>query len=305
MSIKETMAQNRNTVKISLVIADVDGTLLTDDKTLTPRARNAVRALHEAGIAFAITSGRPPRGMAMLIEPLQLWTPIAGFNGGIFVTPHMKVIEEHVLEPEAAQHAVEIILRSQADAWVYTGTEWLVRNPDAPHVAHEQSVVKFAPKIVADFGSAPCRVVKIVAVSDDRGLAAHCETDLRQELGAHASVVRSQPYYVDATHQNANKGVVLATLSRHLAIPAGRILTIGDMPSDVLMFVRSGISVAMGNAAPEVKAQAMFVTDSCNDDGFAKAIEKFVLQAPPAAADRGTEKRVARSATVGGDDRTD
>ncbi len=291
--------------EISLVIADVDGTLVTTDKILTPRARHAVMTLDEAGIAFAVTSGRPPRGMAMLIEPLKLRTPIAGFNGGIFVTPEMKVIEEHVLEPKAAQHAVDIILRCQADAWVYTGTVWLVRNPDAPHVAHEQSVVKFAPKIVADLGPALTHAVKIVAVRDDPEIAARCETTLRQELGAHASVVRSQPYYVDVTHQNANKGVVLATLSRHLAIPPERVLTIGDMPSDVLMFVRSGISVAMGNAAPEVKARATFVTDSCNDEGFAKAIEKFVLQPSAAAADRRMKRGATRSATAGGDDWTD
>ena len=72
---------------ISLLIADVDGTLVTEDKVLTERARAAVHRLHEAGVGFAITSGRPPRGMAMLIEPLALDTPIAGFNGGVYVEP--------------------------------------------------------------------------------------------------------------------------------------------------------------------------------------------------------------------------
>ena len=70
---------------ISLLLADVDGTLVTEQKVLTERARAAVMALRERGIRFAITSGRPPRGMAMLIEPLRLDSPIAGFNGGAFV----------------------------------------------------------------------------------------------------------------------------------------------------------------------------------------------------------------------------
>ena len=73
--------------KISLLLADVDGTLVTRDKILTDRAKAAVRHLREAGIRLAITSGRPPKGMAMLIEPLRLETPIAGFNGGLFVRP--------------------------------------------------------------------------------------------------------------------------------------------------------------------------------------------------------------------------
>src|ERR1700674_4590584 len=127
--------------RISLVVADVDGTLVTADKVLTPRAGAAVRALHTAGIAFAITSGRPPRGMAMLIDPLALQTPIAGFNGGILVKPDMTVMEEHVLAGDAARRALEVILHNGMDAWVYSRKDWLVRDPNAPHVAREQWTV--------------------------------------------------------------------------------------------------------------------------------------------------------------------
>jgi Cof subfamily protein (haloacid dehalogenase superfamily) len=262
---------------VSLVISDVDGTLLTRDKVLTPHAQAAVRALHAAKIAFAITSGRPPRGMAMLIEPLAITTPIGGFNGAVFVRPDMTSIEEHVFAAEGAEQAVEIILRSGLDVWVYTDTDWLIRDPNAPHVAHEQWVVKFPPKLVAGFGGGVKHAVKITGISDDHDAVARCEADLRQELGARASVVRSQPYYIDVTHPDANKGVVVDTLSRVLSIPPDQILTIGDMPSDTLMFRKSGISVAMGNAEPAVKAQAQFVTDSSDDEGFATAIERFAL----------------------------
>src|SRR5271154_4985803 len=121
--------------KISLVLADVDGTLVTAEKVLTPRARAAVKALQTAGIAFAITSGRPPRGMAMLIDPLALRTPIAGFNGGIFVKPDMAIMEEHVLAADAARRALQVILQNGMDAWVYRGNDWFARNIEAPHVA--------------------------------------------------------------------------------------------------------------------------------------------------------------------------
>ena len=82
---------------IRLFLADVDGTLVTQDKILTDRAIAAVAKLREAGILFAITSGRPPRGMSMLIEPLQLTTPIAAFNGGVYVHPDMSVIEQQTI----------------------------------------------------------------------------------------------------------------------------------------------------------------------------------------------------------------
>ncbi len=281
------MAQrDRATPKISLLIADVDGTLVTEEKVLTPRARDAVRRLHAAGIAFAVTSGRPPRGMAMLIEPLALRTPIAGFNGGIFVRPDMRVIEEHVLPGDVARRAVDLILRHGMDVWVYSGNDWLVRDPNAPHVAREEWTVKFAPTVVADFGAALDRAVKIVGVSDDLDLVARCEKDARDVLGAEASAARSQPYYLDITHPDANKGYVVEALSRFLSIPREAIATIGDMPNDVLMFQKSGMSIAMDNASPEVQKQAQFVTDSYNDEGFAKAIERYVLGEEAASPDR-------------------
>jgi HAD superfamily hydrolase (TIGR01484 family) len=115
--------QDHPASRISLVLADVDGTLVTADKVLTSRARVAVKALHRAGIAFAITSGRPPRGMAMLIDPLALRTPVAGFNGGIFVEPNMTIMEEHLLAADVAKSALEIILGNGMDVWVYSGKD--------------------------------------------------------------------------------------------------------------------------------------------------------------------------------------
>ena len=263
--------------KISLLIADVDGSLVTKEKVLTPHAQAAVKALHDAGIAFAITSGRPPRGMAMLIEPLALRTPIAGFNGGIFINPDMTIIEQHLIAPDAAERAVKLILDHRIDVWVYCGNDWFVRDPEAPHVSREQWTVKFPPTVVVEFGAALERAVKIVGISDDLDLVARCEKDAQDALGAQVSAARSQPYYLDITHPNANKGTVATTLSKFLSIPLAEIATIGDMPNDVLMFQKSGISIAMGNASPEVQKQARFVTTSYDDEGFAKAVERYVL----------------------------
>jgi Cof subfamily protein (haloacid dehalogenase superfamily) len=264
--------------KISLVLADVDGTLLTKDKVLTARAADAVKALAAAGIAFAITSGRPPRGMAMLIEPLALRTPIAGFNGGVYARPDLSVIESRTLDPATAKKAVALILDQGLDAWVYTVDEWLIRTLDAPHVTREAWTVKFNAKVVPEFTDAHlARAVKIVGVSDDLDLVAACEKLVQKTLGEKASAARSQPYYLDVTHSQANKGEVVATLSRLLNVPPEQIAAFGDMPNDVLMFRKSGFSVAMGNSSTEVKAQASAVTDSNEEEGFANAVDKFVL----------------------------
>jgi Cof subfamily protein (haloacid dehalogenase superfamily) len=264
--------------RILLMLADVDGTLVTEDKILTDRARAAVTALHERNIRFAITSGRPPRGMEMLIEPLALATPISGFNGGVFARPDLSVIATHSLAPDVAREAIKTIEGRGMDAWLYTGTDWQIRKKDAPHVAREAWTVKFEPTVVSKYADADLdRAVKIVGVSDDLALVAKCEADVSAALGARATARRSQPYYLDVTSPEANKGAVVDALVSLLGIPAEKIATIGDMPNDVLMFKKSGFSIAMGNASDEVKAQANAVTDSYNDEGFAKAVERYLL----------------------------
>jgi Cof subfamily protein (haloacid dehalogenase superfamily) len=277
----------RVVTKISLVLADVDGSLVTDDKLLTERAIATARELGEAGIPLAITSGRPPRGMSMLIEPLALHTPIAGFNGGVFVNPDLSVIESHALAPTIAKQAVQSMLAQGLDVWVYTEQDWLVRDKKAAHVAREAWTVNFDATVVAEFTDAQLsHAVKIVGVSDDLTLVAACEKKVQDALGRHASAARSQPYYLDVTHPLANKGEVVNTLSRLLRVPVERIATIGDMPNDLRMFRNSGFSIAMGNASDAVKAQASAVTDSNENDGFAKAVQKFVLRSAQAGEAR-------------------
>ncbi|MGZ4836182.1 MAG: Cof-type HAD-IIB family hydrolase [Terriglobales bacterium] len=262
---------------IRLVIADVDGTLVTQNKILTPRAIEAVQRLRQAGIAFAITSGRPPLGMQMLIAPLALTEPIAAFNGGVLVRPDLSLISQNFVPANTGARVIEAILRHGLDVWVYTDRDWLVRDASAAHVAREQWTVKFAPTVVPDFTPHLDRVAKIVGISDDLPAVAACEADVQRDCGNQVSAARSQPYYLDVTHPDANKGHVVTALSELLSIPPAQIATIGDMPNDVLMFRKSGLSIAMGNASADVQRQAQFVTTSNEEEGFAKAMEKLIL----------------------------
>ena len=272
--------------RIRLVLADVDGTLVTKDKVLTPRAIAAVRALHARGIAFAVTSGRPPKGMAMLVAPLALTTPVSGFNGGLVVEPNLvTVLESRTLPREAAETTLALLEQLGLDAWVYSGEDWLIRDPAAPHVAREAATVQFEAKVVPRFeGDMLDHVVKIVGISDDLDLVHRAETEAQKTLGDRASAACSQPYYLDVTHPEASKGGAIAWLSRHLGIPENEIATLGDQPNDVLMFRPSGLAIAMGNASAEVQDEADRVTASYDDEGFARAVEDFIL-----AADTGQE----------------
>jgi Cof subfamily protein (haloacid dehalogenase superfamily) len=264
---------------VRLVVADVDGTLVTPDKVLTPRTGAVVRAIIEAGIAFTITSGRPPLGMKPLIDDLQLQDPIAAFNGGLLVQPDLSVIREHLIPSEAAQAVIDILTKDTLDVWVYAGKDWYVKSPHGPHVDREEWTVKFPPTVVSTYEGLLDRIVKIVGVNDDHDVMARCVEEVQRQFGQHVSAALSQPYYLDVTHPKANKGEVVNALSAMLAIPTAQIATIGDMPNDVLMFERSGVSIAMGNASVDVQRAATFVTTSNREEGFALAMERFVLRA--------------------------
>ncbi|MGB8223412.1 MAG: Cof-type HAD-IIB family hydrolase [Polyangiales bacterium] len=266
--------------KISLVLADVDGTLVTEQKVLTERAQAAVRDLRHAGIRFAITSGRPPLGMAMLFDALQLDTPIAGFNGGLFVERDLTILEQKTIPSGVARQAIELLREHDLDVWVYRGNDWLVTKRDAPHVAREAWTVKFEPKVIPEFDMDRDDVVKIVGVTDDHERMERSAADARAAFDGRATAARSQPYYLDITNVDANKGAAVEYLSRALDVPASEIATIGDQPTDTLMFERSGFSIAMGNASDDVKSRAEATTDSYNDEGFAKAMERFILGSP-------------------------
>jgi hydroxymethylpyrimidine pyrophosphatase-like HAD family hydrolase len=242
--------------RIRLLLADVDGTLVTQDKLLTDRAIAAVHHLHDAGVLFSINSGSPPRGMAMLVKPLSLQTPIAALLGSYGL-----------------------------DGWVFRGADWYVPDPEGPHVAREAWTVKFQPKVVSHIGDITDNVAKLVGVSDDQDAVSNAWSAAHDRFGDHITAAASQPYYLDVTHPEANKGSVARYLTRRYRLSAAEIATIGDMPNDVLMFAHSRLSIAMGNADPQVKRAARRITDTNNNEGFAKAVERFILAA--AGANRG------------------
>ena len=262
---------------VRLLLADVDGTLVTNEKVLTPRAVEAVQALDAAGVLFAVTSGRPPRGMSMLVEPLRLSTPIAAFNGGLIVEPDMTVVEEKLVPQPVVKPILRLLESYGLVTWIYRGAEWCVRDPAGPHVDREAATVGFRPTVTESFEEITDKVVKIVGVSDDRDAMAQATAAARDQFCDHVTAAQSQPYYLDVTHPDANKGGVVRYLSARFGVPSSAIATIGDMPNDVLMFAHSGLSIAMGNASNEVQRAARMVTTTNQDEGFAHAVERFIL----------------------------
>ncbi len=146
-----------------------------------------------------------------------------------------------------------------------------------PHVEREAWTVKFEPKVMDGLDGLTDRVAKIVGVSDDHDAVSKASTAMQQKFGAHVTAAASQPYYLDVTHPDANKGSVVKYLAQRYQLSNDEIATIGDMPNDILMFADSGLSVAMGNADHHVQQAARCVTDSNENEGFATAVRRFIL----------------------------
>jgi Cof subfamily protein (haloacid dehalogenase superfamily) len=263
--------------RIALVISDVDGTLVTHDKRLTGGARHAVQRLHEAGIGFTIVSSRPTVGMRFLIEPLGITLPIGSFNGSSIVDPQLNPIEQHLIPAAVAQRSLDLLDEFGVDIWLFTNDEWLTRNGDGEYVPNEKRAIRADPTIVRDFAPYLPRACKIVGASSDAAVLRRCQAAIQQAVGAEATAVQSQSYYLDVTPPGHDKGTFVEAMARCLRISTAAIATIGDMQNDLAMFRTSGLSIAMGNATDDVKKQASYVTTSNEEEGFAGAID-FILK---------------------------
>ena len=268
---------------IALLVADVDGTLLTPEKTLTTNATAAVRQLSEAGVGFTLVSSRPPRGLASLVATLDLRLPLATFNGGTLVRPDLGVIKTYWLSSRAASATLDLLDRRDVEAWVFVDGDWRLRNSDGPYVAANRRTVGFDPMIVHGFGDVIDRIDKIVGVSDRPARLAEVEEEARRLLQGEATINLSNACYLDVTNPEANKGRAVEAICGLLGIDLRQTAVIGDMTNDVAMFEIAGLAIAMGQAPHVVKASADIVTRSNAEEGFFRAVENLIL---PRAARR-------------------
>ncbi|MCK0206826.1 Cof-type HAD-IIB family hydrolase [Starkeya koreensis] len=262
--------------RIRLMVSDVDGTLVNGEKQVAPATVEAVRRLHAAGVAFAAVSARPPRGMKLIVDALGL-DLFGGFNGGSILRGDFTLLEEHLIATDAVRAGIAMMTPRGADVWVFADNEWYIANPDNPYVARETRTVAFEPTVVSDFGDHITRAGKIVFSSTDFDMLAASEPELQALVGAGATARRSQAKYLDLTPPGTDKGYAVRAFARLYGVALDEVAVIGDMANDLPMFEVAGLSVAMGNAADEVKARAHFETLSNVEDGVAAAIERFVL----------------------------
>ena len=163
----------------------------------------------------------------------------------------MHPIEQHLIPGRAARRSIEILDEFGVDVWLFTNEQWLDRSGDGAYVPLENRTIRTAPTIVADFAPYLSGACKIVGACADAELLQRCETAMQKAVGAEATAVRSQSYYLDVTPPGYDKGTFVQAMAKRLGISTDAIATIGDMHNDLAMFRVSGLSIAMGNATDE------------------------------------------------------
>lgn len=267
---------------IRLFVTDVDGTLVTHARTLAPSTIEAARKLRAAGVRLGLVSSRPAHGLDVLLAPLEIDTPRAGFNGGEILDTTDRLLEERTIPEAACRAAVAALEAAGVDVWVFTGGEWLLKNPDAHYIPRERLSISMDWRVVDDFAPYLSQVHKVMGSSLDHDRIGRLEAEVRAVAGDGAAVFRSQDYYLDITHPEANKGTAALALARLLDIPPTQMAVIGDMPNDFPMFEAGAFAIAMGNAPAHVRARADALTAGNDDDGWALAVERFILPNAPA-----------------------
>ena len=262
---------------IALVISDVDGTLVRKDKSLADATVAAVGRLTLAGIPFTLISARPPSGIAPLVARLGIAAPTAAFNGGTIVGPDGEILERHVVDETVVRGIFHLAEGSGATPWVFANGRWHVTDPNNAHIGHERIAADQEPVVVEDMAPLFGAVDKLTWVDDDSVRLAALEARCKEAYGPLATIARSQTYYLDVTHPNANKGDGVEALARMVGVRLEDVAVLGDMPNDLPMFARAGLAVAMGQAPAEVRAAARHVSTSNDEDGVAHAIDDYLL----------------------------
>lgn len=261
---------------IRLLVSDIDGTLVRDDKSLPAANRDAILSLAADGVAITLISARPPSGMLGLAAALRLTGPLAAFNGGTLFDADGAIRLAHRLESADADAMLRLIDRPGVTPWVYADGAWFVADLDNPHLARERLASAIEPTIRADFTGLHGRIDKIVGVSDDHEMLRRLDERAKSEIAASATIARSQPYYLDVTHLLANKGDGIAALARAFGVELAQVAVLGDMANDLPMFARAGLAVAMGQAPACVRAAASATAATNEENGVADAVRRFI-----------------------------
>ena len=269
-------------MKYKMLVLDVDGTLLNDNKEVSKRTLATLRKVQQMGVRIMLASGRPTYGLLGLAKMLELDTYngyVMAYNGGqVIRAADGEVIFERRINPELIPYLEKKADKNGFGILTYNEDCIVTNMPDNPHIKAEAElngmkiVYEEHFSIAIDF--IPC---KCMLVSDDEEALVGLENHWKRRLDGVLDVFRSEPFFLEVVGCRVNKANTLAAVMEMEGIKTDDIVVFGDGVADVTMLQLASLGIAMGNAPGSVKRCADYITLSNNEDGVAVAVEKAFL----------------------------
>lgn len=266
-----------------LIALDMDGTLLTPEGQISPRTHAAIAAARARGVTVVLTSGRPLEGMTAYLAELGLTGPddyVICYNGALVQkVADQRIIRSNLLSGRDASAIAHLAEELGVNVHGFSVRQGLIA-PRVSHYTEHESRLIGQPINLVDFATLPAdeQVMKVMMI-DPEPLLSRAIAQLPAELYQRYTVVRSAPYFLEFMNKLSNKGTGVAALAEHLGITADEVIAVGDAGNDRHMIEYAGLGVAMGNATDEIKALAQHITSRNDEEGVARVIEQFVLNA--------------------------
>ena len=261
---------------IRLIATDIDGTILIPEKQFTKGVKDCIKSLQDCGIKVVLVTGRMKAAAELVARELGLSTPVISYQGGLIKENGKTLYERYLTGTESEKiiewaHSEKIHINLYNNDILYSENNnyEIQRYCNRQHVNYK---VKLFSRIKKD------KVNKILAIDySDAERINKFEKEL-PKVFPELYIVKSTPYFLEFSNPEASKFCAVSFLQNHWGISKEETLTIGDQNNDIALLEAGGVKIAMGNATDSLKSMADYVTDTVENDGFVKAIKKFVLK---------------------------
>lgn len=263
-----------------LIALDMDGTLLNDKKTISKENKEAIKSAISNGSKVVLATGRPLKGIEKYLKELDLINNgdyAIAFNGALVQeTKTGKVLYENNMTKEDLKILYK--LSKELDVDIHFLTIGGCYTPKFNVYSQIENTLNNIPLNIIDFDNIPedLKIIKIMFVGSEDKINEIIKL-VPKELQEKYNVVRSASIFLEFLNKDTSKGFAIAKLCNILNIDKKNILCVGDAENDIHMIEYAGLGVAMGNAYPQVKKVANYITKTNDQHGVAQVINKFIL----------------------------
>lgn len=266
---------------IKLIAIDLDDTLLHDDISVSDYSKKVLKSAMDRGVKIVIATGRMfqaarPWGQAIGLGDVPMICYTGSMTG---LCESGKVLRDVRIDYDLALEILSVIRKHGWYAHTYIDDELYVPFRDERTDAYEKQCGVKAHVAGDDFYTPKKAPTKILVCDYDMEVMKEIESVLRTGYADKVGQVKSKPFFFEMNNKECSKGNAVKALAESYGIEPSEIMAFGNGNNDASMLRMAGSSFAVANASPSAKEAAKGLTDSNNEDGVAKAIARYVLEA--------------------------